>query len=78
MGCLMIQAIRKDVVIQHGGRIQFDSSELKEGMHAEVIVILKESPSRGKLASFIGQGKGAFDSSDAVDLFLRTERESWE
>ena len=74
----MIQAIRKDVVIQHGGRIQFDSSELKEGMRAEVIVILKESSPSDRLSYFVGKGKGAFQSPHDADTFLRSERESWE
>jgi hypothetical protein len=38
----MIQAIRRMVKIQSGGRIEFSASELNEGMDAEVIVLVQE------------------------------------
>jgi hypothetical protein len=38
----MIQAIRRMVKIQSGGRIEIPASELNEGMDAEVIVLVQE------------------------------------
>ncbi|MBE9166421.1 AbrB/MazE/SpoVT family DNA-binding domain-containing protein [Pleurocapsales cyanobacterium LEGE 06147] len=40
----MIQAIRQRVRIQAGGRIEVVAPELHEGMEAEVIVLLPETP----------------------------------
>ncbi len=75
----MIQAIKKEVIIAEGGRVEFSSPELKPGVHAEVIVIFPDSqPVRPKLVSFIGKGKGAFSKPAEVDEFLRKERDRWE
>ncbi len=75
----MIQAIRKEVTILQGGRVEFSSPELKPGVRAEVIVVIPDSQSVGrKLTSFIGKGKGAFEKSSDVDEFIRKERDKWE
>lgn len=75
----MIQAIKKEVTILQGGRVEFSSPELKPGVRAEVIVIIPDSQSVSpKLASFIGKGKGVFTKSTEVDEFLRKERDKWE
>ena len=75
----MIQAIKKEVTILNGGRVEFSSPELKAGVRAEVIVVIPNSqPIGSKLAPFIGKGKGAFTTSSEVDKFLRKERDKWE
>lgn len=74
----MIQAIRKDVIVQSGGRIEINSLELKAGQHVEVIVIIEDSPSVPMLSSFLGKGKGCFGSPGEVDAFIRKERDGWE
>ena len=43
----MIHAIRQDVVVLPGGRIEIVSPELTPGAHAQVIV-LEEAPTAGK------------------------------
>ena len=76
----MVQAVRKFVTIQPGGRVDLVSSELPVGRQAEVIVLLTGAPSQpaiNYLASF-GSGRGAFTSGQAADAFLRTERDAWE
>jgi len=75
----MIQAIKKEVIILQGGRIEFSSPELKPGVRAEVIVVIPDLQSSGpKLTSFIGKGKGAFTKATDADEFLRQERDKWE
>jgi len=46
----MIHAIRKDVVVLPGGRIEIESSELTPGAHAEVIVLENTSRTRKRTA----------------------------
>ena len=75
----MIQAIKKEVTILQGGRIELSSPELTPGGRTEVIVFIPNPQSTGsKLTSFIGKGKGAFEKSTAADKFLRAERDKWE
>lgn len=75
----MIQAIKKEVTILKGGRVEFSSPELTPGVRAEVILIVPDShPTDSTLASFIGKGKGAFTKPSDVDNFLRVERDEWE
>jgi hypothetical protein len=75
----MLQAIKKEVTVLQGGRIEFSSPELKPGARAEVIVLIQDSQTIApNLTSFIGKGKGAFKKPTEVDEFLRKERDKWE
>ena len=75
----MIQAIKKEVTIQPGGRIEITSPELKPGMRAEVVVMITDSQYKfNRLTSFIGKGKGSFASPSEADAFIRKERDTWE
>lgn len=75
----MLQAIRQQVIIQPGGRIEIHSPELKPGQQAEVIVMIKGPIDKQLLlSSLIGKGKGAFNSPEEADEFLRKERDAWE
>ncbi len=75
----MIHAIRTEVIVQSGGRIEIAASELSPGTRAEVIVLEQPTPRKKKrpLISFFGKGKGCFSSAEEVDAFLRRERDSW-
>ena len=75
----MIQAIRERVTVQSGGRIEIVHPELPSGAEAEVIVMLEPTASElPRLASFVGKGKGAFQSAAEIDAFLRAERDAWD
>jgi hypothetical protein len=76
----MLNAVRQNVTVQQGGRIEIFVPEIRAGARAEVIVI--ESPEsagtpRSPLAKLVGAGKGAFASPADVDAFIRAEREQW-
>jgi hypothetical protein len=74
----MIHAIRRQVIVQPGGRIEIYAPELKPGTRAEVIIL--EEPvqqSKHTLRSLIGAGKGAFATPEEADAFIRQERDSW-
>lgn len=77
----MRNAIKQNVTVQRGGRIEVFVPELPEGTTAEVIVLgtaREESAVRKTiLAGVIGKGKGAFASAREVDQFIRTERDQW-
>jgi hypothetical protein len=76
----MLNAIKRNVTVQPGGRIEVFVPELPAGAQAEVIVLESASaPTRcaSPLAARIGQAKGAFASPDDVDSFIRAERDRW-
>ncbi|MBM4035889.1 MAG: hypothetical protein FJ291_29470 [Planctomycetes bacterium] len=74
----MTHAIRQNVVVQPGGRIEIVSSELTPGASAEVIVI-EDAPRAKKrpLKSFLGAGKGCYATPEEADAFIRRERDAW-
>jgi hypothetical protein len=75
----MIQAIRQEVIVQPGGRIEFVAPELTPGARAEVIV-LEEAPESRKrpFRSFHGTGKGCYATPEEADAFIRRERDRWD
>lgn len=74
-----MQAIRQHVTIQPDGLIHIRVPELTPGTVAEVIILESgEIPPKSTMASLIGKGRGAFASPEAVDIFIRSERDSWE
>lgn len=77
----MLKAIRQSVTVQRGGRIAVFVPELAEGSTAEVIVLEQQRAvartDKRSLACVIGQGKGAFASTQEVDQFIRAERDQW-
>jgi hypothetical protein len=75
----MTQAIRQDVTVQKGHKIEIYSPELKPGDHVEVIVLLNQSNAKkSNLRSVLGAGKGSFSSPTEADNFIRGERSTWE
>lgn len=75
----VFQAIRERVTVQSGGRIEIVHPELPSGVEAEVIVMLESTaPELPPLASFVGKGKGSFQSAAEIDAFLRAERDAWD
>jgi hypothetical protein len=74
----MLHAIRQEITVRAGGRIEICAPELPEGTRAEVIVIEESAPQAlRRLTEVIGQGQGAFENPKAADAFLRREREAW-
>ena len=73
-----MQAIRHLVTIQPDGLIHIRVPELKPGTIAEVIILDSgKIPPKSAMASLIGKGRSAFASHEAVDTFIRRERDSW-
>jgi hypothetical protein len=73
----MTRALRHQVTVQPGGRIEVQSADLKAGQSAEVIVLVEESANGRPNASFFGSGRGAFASPAEADRFLSEERDGW-
>jgi len=77
----LLNAIKRSVTVQRGGRIELHVPELPEGSPAEVIVLEEQRAAvraaGRKLASLIGQGKGALVSAEDADRFIRAERDRW-
>ncbi|MBM4042843.1 MAG: hypothetical protein FJ290_30510 [Planctomycetes bacterium] len=73
----MFHAIRTEVIVQPGGRIEIPASELSPGTQAEVIVLEQPAPRKKRpFFSFFGKGKGCFRTPEEADAFLRRERDS--
>jgi len=76
----MIIAIKQEVTVRQNGVVEIRSPELRPGMLAEVVILLKndrELQAR-RLSSLIGAGKGGFDKPEDADNFIRSERDRWE
>ena len=77
----MLNAIKQTVMVQRGGRIEVFVPELPEGTAAEVTVQEVRGgttmESKRNLVNLIGQGKGAFTSTEDVNRFIRAERDQW-
>jgi hypothetical protein len=80
----MATAIKQRVTVKEGGVIEVRSDQLRPGAEAEVIVLLDDTlphatpQSRRTLSSFIGAGKGLFNSVQEVDAHIRGLRDEWE
>ncbi|MBW4540208.1 MAG: hypothetical protein KME43_13825 [Myxacorys chilensis ATA2-1-KO14] len=74
----MLNGIRQTVTVQPGGLIELRSPELPPGETVEVIVLLEAKPAHQKLGDFIGAAQGNFPTPEAVDQFVRQERDAWE
>ena len=79
----MTAALRQNVVVQAGGRIELSDPQLPAGATAEVIVLLNLPSAEAReetalpLASLIGAAKGGFATPEEVDRFINGERDEW-
>jgi hypothetical protein len=75
----MLSGIRQKAVVQPGGIVELQSSDLPEGAIVEVIVLLESETQPSKtLASLIGAARGNFATPEEVDQFIRQAREAWD
>lgn len=79
----MVQAIKERAVIQPGGILRIQRSDLPEGAEVEVIVMIQEAARPEEplppLKSFWGAGKGVYGSTpEKIDAYLEKERSSWD
>ncbi len=76
----MLHAIKQEMLIQKNGVIEIRSPELKPGMYAEIVILLKHTgqSETNPLSSMIGKGRGAFENPEDADNFIRNERDKWE
>jgi hypothetical protein len=77
----MAQAIRQQAVIQPGGVLRIQRSDLPEGALVEVVVTI-ESPAgehESPLTRFRGVARGTYGATPReADAYLDEERSSWE
>jgi hypothetical protein len=74
----MVAAIKQLVTVQPGGLIEIRSDQLRAGSTAEVIVLTEatgNAPMHRPLTSFIGAGKGAFETAEEVDAYINDIRD---
>lgn len=74
----MLNGLRQIVTVQPGGLIELRSPELPPGATVEVIVLLESKPAQQSLTRFIGAAPGNFETPEAVDQFVRQERDAWD
>ena len=71
--------LRQQTIIRPGGWIEIQSSELPEGVIAEVIVLWEpRKPQAVPLRHLIGTAKGCYATPDEADAFIRRERDAWD
>ena len=72
----MLQAIKKEVTVLPGGRIELQSPELKPGTLAEVVIFLSDTKRKhGTLGGLIGLAKGGDATPEQADECIRRERD---
>ena len=80
----MDQIIRRRVVVHPGGSIEVHAEELREGMEADVIVIVHRpesaTTSRESALDLLDAlpGRRLFKTPTEADEYLREERDSWD
>lgn len=74
----MNEAFRQKAVVEPGGIINIQSSELPVGTEVDVIVIVEiAGKKKQSLRSIIGTGKGCFATPQQADDFISMERDAW-
>jgi hypothetical protein len=77
----MLNGLRQKTVVQSGGVVAIQSSDLPCGATVEVIVLVESPPQSSpelSLTDLIGTAKGSFKTPEEADQFIRQERDSWE
>lgn len=75
----MITAVKQETIIQQYGVIEIRSPEFRQGMSAEIIILLKNAghTEPNRLRNLIGTGRGGFETPEEADSFIRKERDRW-
>ncbi len=74
-----MKTIDLSATVERDGELHIRSDEFKAGQHVRAKLALEDPP--GKRHSFRelrGIFKGTWGSAEAVDSYLREERDSWE
>jgi len=78
----MQTALKAAATVLPGGRIEIADAQLPVGETVDVIVLLPLPPvePRRSLADVLAAspGPGAFQTVEAVDAYIREERDAWE
>jgi len=74
----MLYALRRRATVKAGGIIEIQAPELEPDTEVEVIILEVDTPPVDRpLRSIIGTGKGAFETPEEADAFIRGERDTW-
>jgi hypothetical protein len=77
----MLNELRQRAVVQAGGVVSIQSPELSAGTAVEVVILIeseKTIATEQTLTQLIGAAKGNFATPEAVDQFIRQERDTWD
>ena len=75
----MLNELRQQAVVQSGRVVSIQFSELAAGTEVEVIILIEPQKTRKTeqtLTQLIGAAKGNFATPEAVDQFIRQERDT--
>ena len=73
-----METIHVSATVERDGELRIRSPELRAGQHVEAQLVIREvtGPTRS-LLSLRGIFKGIWGSAEAIDRYLKDERDSW-
>lgn len=78
----MQSALKLTSIVQRGGRVEISSPHLPPGQTVDVIVVLPPATAdaRRSVTEVLALAPGhlAFQNAEAVDAYVREERDAWE
>lgn len=65
--------------VERDGEVRIRSRDLKAGQHVDAKLVLRDdAEERHSIMELRGLFKGTWGSAEAVDLYLRKERNAWD
>ncbi len=74
-----MRTIDVSTTVKRDGELRIRSRELRAGQHVDAKLVLRDdTEERHSIMELRGLFKGTWGSAEAIDLYLRRERDAWE
>ena len=76
----MQKVLHQKAIVQHGGKVEFSSSELEVGQTVDVVVLHESSRQGRPILEILNSGPELrlFRTADEVKAYLAEEKSSWD
>ena len=76
----MRETLHLRATVLPGGKIEFRNGALREGESVEIVVSRPDTAERRSILDILAEapGKAMFQTSEEVDSYIRSERDSWD